>query len=453
MSGDDEELPDFDDVPTELSRKVPRQPRQLTQTQIFVDPSSQVLPFNPAPVPAAPRFGAPPPAPVEEHTTTDDGSVGAAPVMPFAPAPARPFVAAPIAPAPAPARAPAPAPPTAAPRPPTALRPEKPSPTRPPITTVNEAAKPKGTPLAAPSSVLDASNRAAGPTRVYGDAEPAPAADPIAEPRSHEVIDLLGHEAAALPRVRRWPAFRPVIDGLRDKPIDVDVEDPALDAAEAEARSVIFEVLASGDPIGADGLRAAMTTARREDGRFVAPLALLAGELALAFDEVASLELLVTAVAPLVGADERARSAVDAARERLAAGSVPPAQAAWLAGRVREAYAQGKRAVPLSSLEAQIERALVERRRYQTRGVFGSPHLRASLHVASGAPQALGDRRSARPIPAYLAASLADRLPLSARFRARVIAEAHLAIDPSDNHPAALRVVALARVGAVEQGW
>jgi hypothetical protein len=93
-------------------------------------------------------------------------------------------------------------------------------------------------------------------------------------------------------------------------------------------------------------------------------------------------------------------------------------------------------------VEAQVERVLLEHRRYQRRAVFGGPHLRGLLKPegASGA------------IPAYLPEALAEVLPMFERFGARVMVEAHLAVDQREAYPMALKVVALARIGAGD-GW
>ena len=52
-------------------------------------------------------------------------------------------------------------------------------------------------------------------------------------------------------------------------------------------------------------------------------------------------------------------------------------------------------------------------------------------------------------MPAYLPEAAAKALPLFLRFPARVIAEVHPREDEVEEHPAALRVLALARrIGA-----
>jgi hypothetical protein len=53
---------------------------------------------------------------------------------------------------------------------------------------------------------------------------------------------------------------------------------------------------------------------------------------------------------------------------------------------------------------------------------------------------------SQQAMPAYLVESLTKKLPMFQRFKARLIAEAHMQQDEYENHPAALKVVAVGRV-------
>ena len=98
-------------------------------------------------------------------------------------------------------------------------------------------------------------------------------------------------------------------------------------------------------------------------------------------------------------------------------------------------------AATLESNRKQVERALVEQRHYQRRRVLGGPHLRGLLFT-------MGARQ---PLVAYLPVAVADELPLSARFRVRLIAALHLAVDPREVEPAALQVAALGRVVQVRR--
>jgi hypothetical protein len=104
-----------------------------------------------------------------------------------------------------------------------------------------------------------------------------------------------------------------------------------------------------------------------------------------------------------------------------------------MTARIRETFAQGKRAVPDTHLVEQTDRVLLAQRRYQKRIVFGAPHLRCLIHLEGAV------------VPGYLPESLAKKLPMFQRFRGRLIAEVQQQADQYETYPASLRVVALVR--------
>jgi hypothetical protein len=319
-------------------------------------------------------------------------------------------------------------------------------------------------------SVFDASTAAAGELRPAASFEPPPSRpmpavepEPAARVEAPETIELVWFDPEGVPRARRKAAWRPLLDALERAPLDPDFDDPAFakDPMLVEDRREIFEILAHAAPLDADGLDAALGRCRRDDGKFVPVLALFAGELELPFDELAVMRATLTTVSPLVGSDEALKSAVQAARDFLATPGLmsAPAVAEGLTRRMEDAFAQGKRVVPSGYLEAQRERALLEQRQYQRRAVFGGKHLRTLLKLG-GAEPAGGAAAGIKPgapgrsppggagalVPAYLPESLAEALPMYPRFRVRVVAEIRLPADRHETHPAALRVLAMARV-------
>ena len=303
---------------------------------------------------------------------------------------------------------------------------------------------------------LLASNAAAG----AGDARsvmPAPAPSrPAATPaplaivrstpaRELDAVDLLFFDAASLPRVRRVPAWKPLLAALDDKPLDAEEDDAQAvpEPSVIEDRREILEILVHGEPSDGAALDEALTRGVREDGRFLPPIVLLGGELATPFDEIETLRATVTTVTPLAGNDESLRASLAVARDFLAMPglSSSPAVADGLTARVREAFNQGKRAVAPGYLDAQTERALVEQRFYQHRKVLGGRRQRALLHVFDG-----GSSVKATPFVTYLPEAVADRLPVSPRFKVRVVARVHLPLDQYEQGSLALEVLALARL-------
>jgi hypothetical protein len=278
----------------------------------------------------------------------------------------------------------------------------------------------------------------APPARV--EAVPPPAAPlPFATaPRSavRDALHLVWFDAAALPRLRRTPAFRAVLDALDDRSLDEVLDDPELaaDAAEVEDRSEAFEVLAHGSAAGEAEILAALAAAMHADGRVAQPIVLASGELQLVSDELDALRATLSAAGPYAGTDPAAKAILDLAKEFLASPGLPgaPPVAEGLSTRIRDTF-EKRGLLAAGHLEAEAEHALLSGRHHQKRSLFGAPHARVLFHL--DAPE---------PIPTYLGEALAQKLPLARRFRARALAEVHHALDQHETHPAALRPIALA---------
>ena len=286
----------------------------------------------------------------------------------------------------------------------------------------------------------DAAAAASAPSRREPERAPLIAARENTSPGA--ALDLLWFDGRSLPRIRKQPSWRAILEGLDDQPLDPDIDDPELDVdpAAAEERREIFEILAKGDPMNEAALRGALEGAARRDGRFVAPLVLLEGEMSFPFDEMATLEAVVAVVGPLAGGEEKVKAALAAGRDFLSARgplSSRPAAEGYSAA-IKAAYGLSKRALPLAEVEAHIAQGLLDRRCYQRRAVFGGAMLRGLLLPASGA----------EPLPAYLPEALAEVLPMFQRFGARVIGEGQMAVDQREKQAVALRVVAIGRVVA-----
>jgi hypothetical protein len=207
-----------------------------------------------------------------------------------------------------------------------------------------------------------------------------------------------------------------------------------------EDRRDIFEVLARGSAVDEPGLNQALERAVRDDGRLVPPLVLVDGEVRLLFDELETLRATLTIAAVFAAGDDPLKAAIAEARELLRTPDLrsPPSVTEGYITRVQEAMKRAKRGPTPGYLEEQTERVLVEARHYQRRTVYGAPHLRAQIQIGNGA----------RPWPLYIPEAAATRLPMFARFTARILAEASLQENQYEAHPAALRAAAIARVAA-----
>ena len=139
------------------------------------------------------------------------------------------------------------------------------------------------------------------------------------------------------------------------------------------------------------------------------------------------------------GPDDPLAAAVAGASTFLNTPGFPsPLVADTLAARVRNAFLQGRKGTKerAEALDGPAERVLVERRLYRRRPVFGDTFVRAAV-LLPGSPHA---------VPTYFPEAAVKKLPLHRRYRARILAETHLAADPAESHPVALRAIALAEV-------
>ncbi|APR86598.1 Uracil-DNA glycosylase, family 4 [Minicystis rosea] len=279
---------------------------------------------------------------------------------------------------------------------------------------------------------------------------PVPVAAPAPVPApsgGSEILELLWFDPESVPRIRRMREWKPILDALEQRPVDRDLDDPALasEPMEMEDRREVFEILVHAASTDAAGVDRTLFRGVRPDGKFVPQITLIVADLTFPFDELGTLKATVSTVGPLVTpADEALKAAVESAKEFLKTADelTPPSVAENMTARVREAWSQSKRTLPETHLEEQTDRVLLSQRRYQKRIVFGAPHLRCLARIDD-----------APPIPAYLPESLAKKLPMFQRFRGRLIAEVHQQADQYETHAAALRVVALARVTARKSEW
>ncbi|APR78678.1 D-alanyl-D-alanine carboxypeptidase [Minicystis rosea] len=296
-------------------------------------------------------------------------------------------------------------------------------------------------PNAAAGGVLVASDLAAGTDRAVRIAEADDQAAPVAPMRARaarEIVKLVWFDPTAVQRIRKHLAFRRLLADLEMRlvieaeadiaggPIPDDVKD----------RRAVLEVLLHGDAVSADGVRQAVDGAVRDDGGFEPPLAVVSAELEMPFDELETLKATATAVRPLASSDKRLKESLDLVDPLLAtpwlngSGSI----AESLTAKLREAFAQGKRAVAPDYLNAHAERMLLEQRAYQRRALFGKKWIRSVMRAASGA------------VPVYLPEETKDGLPMFRRFPARMLAEIDLREDEGETSPWSIRVLALGRV-------
>jgi hypothetical protein len=307
--------------------------------------------------------------------------------------------------------------------------------------------------------VLASSNAAASsspiePTKARAD-EPAAANDrgptrspARAEPRT--LLEVIWAAPELAPKLRAHAPWRPLFEAEgRDHPAPGDdrsngekrtnqAKEPssskgAAGAADAD-RATLATVLGRATPT--TDVESAMWSSANAEGVLGASLVLVAGELELMFDEVRTLEATVAAASPLASAEKRLKETIDSNAELAKSPlATAPGLAAGLTQRIREAWSKANRSLPADALDTSARAILLDQRAYQRRPLWGASFVRALL--AGG--------ESAR-VPVYLPDEVGGQLPLVHRLHVRAIAEALPQQDPSEAHPVALRVLALARV-------
>ncbi|AKT36749.1 DUF2169 family type VI secretion system accessory protein [Chondromyces crocatus] len=291
--------------------------------------------------------------------------------------------------------------------------------------------------------VLAASNAAAEPNQAtrMAHATSLPAASPPAPARASgtlDLLELLWIDPPFAAKIRKQPDWKKRLVDVDPLPRD-DERDPeaTADRRKARDRRDVTALLRIAEPTDPEALEALIESAL-DDGALAPPLVLVAGELSLPFDPVATLEALLAAAAPFGQGDKRLKETMDAVVALLdtpgmsRAGSV----AESLSTRVRDAFTQAYRSLSPSFLDEHAERTLLEQRAHQKRTLLGQSWLRGLLTPAPGQS----------PIPTYLPESLSTELPMYQRFKVRLVAEARLQLDQLEQHPIALRAVALARL-------
>ena len=443
-------------MPSSLGRLQMSEPGDSSETLVPATraPKREVasaLPFSPAPEQprsseksAAPGAGLPfigspakaPPGPPPRRPSSPAPAAGKPALPPPPPRPSQPVIGVTYGPEVGRILAPVQAPSTPREPTPPALRPtldprsgslwsvsEGPAGTSSPMTVGQLAALPAGLPEPTPE-----------PTA------PTEAARPPSKLEPGRALHLVWFDPEVLPKVRRKAAFKPILAALDGRPLDGDLDDPstAKDPTVVEDRRDIFEVPARGDAVDEAALNDAVDRGVRDDGKFVPPFLLIAGELRFPFDEMSTLKATLSIVTPFATGDEPLKMTIADAREFLRTPDLlsPPGVIEGFTSRVQDAFRKTRKAVPPGYLEDQTERVLVEKRLYQRREIFGGIHLRAQLYLAPGS----------KPWPLYVPEAIAARLPMFARFPARVLAEASLQEDQYETHPSSLRASAIGRV-------
>jgi len=279
------------------------------------------------------------------------------------------------------------------------------------------------------------------------DRPPAPA---------HFLLELLWHAPDAADRMREDPGYKSIIEQRREEKKKgqsppSEHSSATTEEAEGEGKSAAREEKPFEEPARVDradvavvlsrgkatvDIEAALAASAGDDGVIQEKVILAFGDLELPFDEMETLKILLSAAAPLASVDKKLKEMLELASavQGTLLGSSPEVAASFSL-RVREAWNRANQMLPPDYLGTHSRRILLEQRKYQIRELSDAPWIRALLHGALGTG----------PVPAYLPADIARRLPLFTRFPARLAALVVPQQDQNETHPVALRVLALAR--------
>ncbi len=266
---------------------------------------------------------------------------------------------------------------------------------------------------------------------------PPPAPRPKSDPplRAGVGLDLLWFDTPSVPRFRTAPNLRAALGNRKDVAwgeSDASVREPQ----ETLDRADVQRILARTKALEAPDATRMLERSFDDDGNFQPTLAVIAGELQIAFEKHDLLAAILAVGAPLATNDKRLKDAIGSASEIAKLGaSAPPDVLDGTLLRVREAFDAAYRSMAQAYLDSRAERVLLIERRFAERSVFGEKRVRGEF-VHSGA---------SAPVPCYLPQALAARWPLLPRLRVRVIAELRYREDGDETHAEALVAFAVAR--------
>lgn len=256
------------------------------------------------------------------------------------------------------------------------------------------------------------------------------------------VVDLLSFEPKILQRLRAQKRFAHLF-GSQARTRVAHVLDLALAEPSKEEQEVaeMHRTLSCVRPSDADEIRRVLAESLDDVGNWHPPLVAAAGELRPLFDELETLRATVGVAQPVAGGDKRLLSALAVAQEALSA-SVPP-RADTLLGLARQIEsALTSLPLPQRYVPGEVERLLLEGRKYKRRPLFGAQRIRADLTLSRGG----------EVIIVYLPDAIAGALPLLPSYPVVLIGEVRPREDLIEVSPDALVCMALGRVlhGRVE---
>ena len=263
-----------------------------------------------------------------------------------------------------------------------------------------------------------------------GLARPAAAASPL---RRRVAVDLVLFEPKIVPRLRGQKRLAPLWAQPPKSRAPQSADEPQRPPADPD-RTDVLRALSFIEPVGPAEIRAALAESLDELVDLDPPLLLVSGELTPSFDEMELLRATVAVAQSVAGTDKRMLAAIAVAQEALSAAHAPaPETVRNLAKQIEQASAT--LALPPRFLASQVERSLVEHRKYKRRPILGAPRVRADLATSGG-----------DVFPFYVPENAAGSLPLLPSFPVVAFCEVRPREDLVETQPESLLCVALGRV-------
>lgn len=297
-------------------------------------------------------------------------------------------------------------------------------------------------PSADPRSAHGFSNAAALPEmRVVSLDVPAPA--PSAPRHTTSPVEVLWFDETFVEPIRKASRLAAILEAqriIREEKAKQDRKTRTKSSVgtnqEPNGKTDVATILSSPDPSGPEGLNDALHDAIDDRGTFTPPLVFMGGTLEFPFDELEILKATVAAITPMAAGDKKLNDHLATMNGFMRTSWLQGSTSERLMKELKNAFTAANGQVPMSSVEAHVERLLLEQRHYQKRVLLGQTFLRTLLTPL----------HSNARIPTYIPQQLARELPMFQRFEARVIVEARPQLDQYETSPMSLRVVALGRI-------
>lgn len=250
--------------------------------------------------------------------------------------------------------------------------------------------------------------------------------------RRQALVDLLCFDSSLPARLRRAPTYSKILEAAPDRRawVRTDEARPGGDREDRD-RTDVLRVLSFAEPCDLPRARSMIDEAFGDAFQLDLPLCVITGTLKPTHDDVEVLRAIVEAGGPLGPTNKNLQGALKLVQETLDSGYLASGETVTSLLRQVEQSA----ASLWSYLSGQIQRILIEGRRFKRRTILGETRLRAELTTLGG-----------ETIPTYIPDGVAGKLPMLQAFPVLLVAELRQREDGIETHAEALVALALARV-------